>query len=906
MLVAISVGVFFEPTFGDGFPFATMIVAVMISGWYGGFGPGLVTALSGAVALIVLVLNPEGWLSVSDVESQAGLLAYLVVTVGMATVCGFMRRAVCRAEQRTAEVVRALEEKLLVERSLNRTATQLERSDAFHRLVTELTSDFTFRLALNGQDGKLDYVSPGFVSITGYTLEQVQERGGWQSILHPDDVSIAVRTLQLAIAGTPDRSELRIINRQSQTCWIRYLTQPQRSPTGEVTGLVGAAQHITEQRRLEVDRLQLLSELAEKSAFIEAVLGQVPVGIVVADAATGSLVTTNREAQRVTGIDYQTGLSIDEVYSSNSCHGYRADGSEYSSGHWPMQRALRGEVIHDEKVTLTSQHRGPLHLSFNAGPITDREGNVIAAVTVFHDESQRRLSEEQVRESQRFLRCSLDSLSSHIAVLDETGCILEVNEAWRRFGDENNFSYFAYGVGSNYLAPFESETLQCGDGPSIASGIRDVIAGKREMFEFEYPCHSPTEQRWFLLRVTRFKTPGPTRVVIAHENVTKLREAMDLLREADRRKDEFLATLAHELRNPLAPICNAVQILKLPQCDEHSRYKTLEMIERQASQLTRLVDDLLDVSRVMRGKIQLRRERVDLTSVLLQAVETSEPLIRSKQHTLDLECVDQDLHVYADPIRLLQILCNLITNAAKYTEPQGVIKVKACSEGNSVVIRIRDNGIGIHADQLHGIFDLFMQVDHATTRAQGGLGIGLTLVKNLVELHEGSVRVSSAGLGHGSEFTVRMPLAKPEESKADQPHGPASGETGRATSQGCRVLVVDDNRDAANSLALLLRSLGHNVFVAHCGQSALGMAADSRPDVVFLDIGMPAMDGYEVARRLRADPANEEICLAALTGWGQAEDRRRTAEAGFDYHIVKPPELSVLLNVIGEAQSIKR
>ncbi len=225
--------------------------------------------------------------------------------------------------------------------------------------------------------------------------------------------------------------------------------------------------------------------------------------------------------------------------------------------------------------------------------IIDRDGRLIAAVSVFHDETDRRNNEQQVVESQRFLRCSLDSLSSHIAVLDEQGNILEVNQAWRKFATDNNFSYDAFGVGANYLAPFENIEGPCGDGPKIAAGIRQVITGQAESFEYEYPCHSADEQRWFLMRVTRFSPPGPTRVVVAHENVTRLREALDMLREADRRKDEFLATLAHELRNPLAPIRNAVQILKMPQCDEASKRKTLDMVERQASQLTRLVDDLL-------------------------------------------------------------------------------------------------------------------------------------------------------------------------------------------------------------------------------------------------------------------------------------------------------------------------
>lgn len=911
--LALAVGIAFEPALGGSFPFATLIIAVMFAGWYGGLGPGLTVSLVGALGLMRFVLKWKNGFDL-DIESHAGFVLYLFVTIGISALAGGMRRARHRAEQRTAEVMRVLEEKLLAEQNLNRTARQLERSDAFHRLITDLTSDFTFRVDF-AHDGspQLDFVSPGFVSVTGLTLEQVQRRGGCASIVLADDLPIVSQTIAITRQGQSDRNELRILNHAGQICWFRYLTQPSYDAAGRIIGLVGAAEHITEHKRLEEVRAKLMTELAEKNAFIEAVLGQVPVGIIVADPATGQLVTSNREAHRITQIDFQPGMPISEILEEYALRGARVDGSSYEAGQWPLQRAIAGETIQDEKVTLSSGDDSPLMLSVNAGPIVDPDGRVIAAVSVFHDESARRQSEENVRESQRFLRCSLDALSSHIAVLDEKGDILEVNEAWRRFADENNFEYFRYGVGSNYLEPFETAAADpCGDGPAIARGIRQVMQGEREAFEYEYPCHSPQEQRWFLLRVTRFTGPGPTRVVVAHENVTKLRVALDALHDADRRKDEFLATLAHELRNPLAPIRNAIHILKMPSVDRPTVTQTVDMMERQASQLTRLVDDLMDVSRVMRGKIELRLKTVDLAEVIQQAVETATPLVSAKHHTLELDLEDRPLLVRGDAMRLSQVIGNLITNAAKYTEPDGRIEITSRSEDSTAIIRIRDNGIGIRPEQLTGIFDLFMQVDHATTRAQGGLGIGLTLVKNLVELHGGSVRAYSPGLQQGSEFVVRLPLlvqSAPADSKltgselADSESDAFASES--ASASKCRILVVDDNRDAANSLALLLRALGHAVDVAHSGPGGLSAAVTLKPQVVFLDIGMPEMDGYEVARRLRANPATADLCLAALTGWGQAEDRRRTAEAGFDHHIVKPPALPEITAVLREASEKK-
>jgi signal transduction histidine kinase/CheY-like chemotaxis protein len=379
------------------------------------------------------------------------------------------------------------------------------------------------------------------------------------------------------------------------------------------------------------------------------------------------------------------------------------------------------------------------------------------------------------------------------------------------------------------------------------------------------------------------------RAAVAVEN-TQLYQA---LREADRRKDEFLATLAHELRNPLAPIRNSLEILKMPRVDAQTAERSREMMERQVHHLVRLVDDLLDVSRVMRGKIELRKERVELATVVARAVEIVQPLMDAQGHRLSVSLPSESLLLDADPVRLTQVVGNLLTNAAKYTPPSGSIWLSAERSGGRAVLRIRDNGIGIRAEMLAHVFELFVQVEHAASRSHGGLGIGLTLVKNLVEMHNGTVEARSAGLGKGSEFVVRLPIVEPSmkqvhdgdsDQLAQQPFAPS----------GYRLLVVDDNQDAANSFGMLLRMRGHEVRIAYSGAAALELAKSYTPDVVFLDIGMPGMDGYEVARRMRQQPSLQEVVLAALTGWGQQEDRRRTAAAGFDCHFVKPPEPAAL------------
>ena len=393
------------------------------------------------------------------------------------------------------------------------------------------------------------------------------------------------------------------------------------------------------------------------------------------------------------------------------------------------------------------------------------------------------------------------------------------------------------------------------------------------------------------------------RAAVAIEN-TRLYEA---LREADRRKDEFLATLAHELRNPLAPIRNALEILRMPRVAADTVERARAMMERQVQHVVRLVDDLLDVSRVMGGKIELRREPVELAAAIARAVETVQPLIDVQRHELTINLSPDSMLLDADVVRLSQVVCNLLTNAAKYTDPGGHIWVEAHPEADEVILRVRDNGIGLEPQMRARIFDLFVQVDQTTTRSQGGLGIGLTLVKNLVEMHNGSIDALSPGLGQGAEFVVRLPrMQLGDQRGADgdtAPQKQAASTVGRV-----RVLVVDDNRDAAESFAMLLRVQGHEVRVAFSGPATLAIIKDYAPDIVFLDIGMPGMDGYEVAQRLRQVATAQPMVLVALTGWGQQEDRRRSADSGFDHHLVKPPEPQVvdeLLESIINARSAR-
>jgi signal transduction histidine kinase/CheY-like chemotaxis protein len=371
----------------------------------------------------------------------------------------------------------------------------------------------------------------------------------------------------------------------------------------------------------------------------------------------------------------------------------------------------------------------------------------------------------------------------------------------------------------------------------------------------------------------------------------ELRDTIEALAEADRRKDQFLAMLSHELRNPLAPILNAVHVMRLVGCEPEVRDRMRDVVEQQVRVMARLVDDLLDVSRITRGKIQLRKEPVNLTALVHRAVETARPALQARAHAFSVDVPAAPVPLLADPLRIEQVLVNILNNAAKYTDPGGAVALGLTIEGADAVVRVRDTGIGIDAQVLPHVFDLFTQADHSLDRAQGGLGIGLTLVRSLVQMHGGAVAVRSEGLGRGSEFVVRLPLAADVPA---EPPAPKTAATPRAASQGGRVLIIDDNVPSAESLALIVKLWGHDTRVAHSGPDALETAAAFQPDTVLLDIGMPGMDGYTVARRLRATPGLESATLIAMTGYGRDEDRRRSEAEGFAHHLVKPIDLERL------------
>jgi signal transduction histidine kinase len=378
-----------------------------------------------------------------------------------------------------------------------------------------------------------------------------------------------------------------------------------------------------------------------------------------------------------------------------------------------------------------------------------------------------------------------------------------------------------------------------------------------------------------------------------------LQQANEALKEADRHKDEFLAILAHELRNPLAPIRSAVQVMSRIDLEDDRLATSRDIIDRQVTHLSRLVDDLLDVSRITRGAIRLNKERLDLGTLIQRSIESVEPLICESRHELEVDCPDESISLEGDLTRLVQALSNILNNATKYMAPGGRIQLTALADESAVAIRVKDQGIGIDAESLPKLFSLFSRIRDTEDATRSGLGIGLALARQLVELHGGAVSVTSDGVNRGSEFTIRLPLATPGSVRYDASEGSAGQES---QIMPRRVLVADDNLDALNSLAMLIELAGHEVRKAADGREALALAEQWRPDLALLDIGMPMLDGYEVVRRIRAESWGASMQLVAVSGWGQAEDRRRAMEAGFDMHFVKPIGFDTLTDLLSQEQ----
>jgi PAS domain S-box-containing protein len=725
-------------------------------------------------------------------------------------------------------------------------------------------------------DGDTDFYNRSFLDYLGTTLHRVQGRS-WAQALHPDDVERSLRAWQDAYTtGGEYDIKYRIRRHDGQYRWHRCHATPMRDAQGRITRWFGTCTDIDEEKRAA-------EELARGEERLRLALEAGRMGTWDWDLRTGEVAWSDN-MEEVQGLP--------EGGFDGTVEGFRrlVHPDDRDRVEAAIARSIEERSAYEVEFRVVRPDGSVGWMLGKGNIIADEGGQPTRMLGIGMDITGRKLTEQAFLQSeQRFARF-MQHLPGLAWIKDPQGRYVYANDAaLRAFRTPRSE---LYGKTDGEVFPPETVTqFRENDRRALASGAGVQVI---ETLEHEDGVlhHS---------LVSKFPIPSPVGegVLVGGMaiDITDRIRTEEALKEADRLKGEFLATLAHELRNPLAPIRNALRLMKYP--DEHRNLEAERaMAERQVVHLARLVDDLMDVSRINQGRIELRKQALDLASVVERAVEAIQSSIEGRGHALSVSLPAEPVRLEADPTRLEQVIWNLLSNAAKYTEPGGQIRLSVRRDGGWMVLRVQDTGIGIEPEMLPRIFGIFVQADGRQDRSQGGLGIGLSLVKTLVEMHGGGVEAWSGGPGKGSEFVVRLPL--PAETSPDR-SSPDRGERSEAKAEPPRrrVLVVDDNVDAANSLARLLRRVyGQEVRVSHDGPGALGLAGEFRPEVVLLDIGMPGMDGYEVARRMRGRSDLDGARIIALTGWGQEADRLRSREAGFDHHLVKPVDPEILCRLL--------
>lgn len=733
--------------------------------------------------------------------------------------------------------------------------------------------------------------------------------------------------LARALAGESVEFEAEIPHKTGGSQYVRAAYSPEWAQ-GRVVGLVAAIINVTEHKRAQARERQLAADAATANAKYRAFFDQGPMfaGVMSLD---GTLLEANRLSLEACG------YTKDQVIGKKfwECPWWSQSRELMDKVRIGSARAAAGEMFRHELPYFVADGTERV-VDFVLQPITDEKERVIFLAPTGTDITDRKLADQKLRRGEERMRLLWEAaavllttddadtmlrqlfgrIASHLKLdayfnfmINESRTALKL-ASYLGISDETaqsigtvEFGQAVCGTAALHRRPLVGSFIQVSDDPVLqlakSMGMRacvcnPLVAGDQLLGTLTFASRTrdqfADDDLDFLQTICQY-------VTAAYDRMRLIRQ----LREADRRKDEFLAILAHELRNPLAPLRNGLQIIRLAEHDEEAVEQARLMMDRQLRQMVHLVDDLLDLSRISRGKIQLRKERIELGKIVQQAVETSRPLLDQGNHELTITVPSTPTYVDADITRLAQVFSNLLNNAAKYTERGGQIRLTVERTEADVVLTVKDNGIGIPAHLLPNVFEMFTQIDGNLERSQGGLGIGLSIVKRLVEMHGGAVEAKSEGHGMGSEFIVRLPLA-PSVLPTRSDDGAAPRSTNR-----CRILVADDNRDAAMSLAMMLKLMGNEAQAAHDGLEAVDVAAKFRPDLVLLDIGMPRLNGYDTARQIRQQSWGKEMVLVALTGWGQEEDRRKSHEAGFDFHLVKPVEFAALNNLLAKLRSDK-
>jgi PAS domain S-box-containing protein len=716
-------------------------------------------------------------------------------------------------------------------------------------------------IAITDYDGNFEQCNAAYASLLGYTQEELQSRNV-RSVLHPEDRDANVAQIERLRRGELPSFEVenRYLAKDGTPVWVRKFVSVLRDDAGNPVHLIALVTSVQERRRA-------LEALRESEARLRLFIENAPAAIAMFDremryvGASRMWMTEYRLTQDVLGRShYDVFPEIPERWKE--IH----------------RRAMAGESLESDGDCFERADGTTQWLEWKVLPWFDHAGEIGGIMIASKDVTDRRRGEEALRASEERLRSVLDAMFVFVGMLAPDGTLTEINREPVQIAGVARDDV----VGKKFW-----DCVWWRHDPAARARLEAAFARavRGEAVRYDETIGTAGDGRAVidLMLQAVFDDRGLRFVIACAVDVTDRNRSAQAVRDSDRRKDEFLAVLAHELRNPLAPLRTGLDLMK-GSVDESVRSRALEVMDRQLGHMVRLVDDLLDVSRISRGKVELKRAPVSVASIVEHALDLTRPLLEAGEHTLGVRLPDEPAFVHGDLTRLSQAVGNLLNNAARYTPKGGAIDVIASIERGEAVIRVVDNGIGIPADALPEVFELFVQVDRDGGPRHGGLGIGLSLVRRLVEMHGGSVGVESEGAGKGSMFTVRLPLTTgPNQTDAQREARAGARAAGRT-----RVLVVDDNDDAAGMLSMMLTLAGHETRTAHDGEAALAVARDFGPDVVFLDIGLPTMDGYEVARRLRAAPSHAKTLLVALTGWAAPEDRRRTKEAGFDVHLAKP------------------
>ena len=723
----------------------------------------------------------------------------------------------------------------------------------------------------NNAQGQMEGEQPEWGNFTGQDRDSYQGYG-WTRAVHPDDVQPTLEAWNEAVAGKKAfvfEHRVRRKDGQWRLCSIRAV--PVLDDRGEVSEWVGVHTDITEQKRTQ-------EALRTNEERLRLFIQHAPAGIAQFDREMRYLAASRRWLE-------DNGLTGEVIGRSH----YDLFPEAPEAWEEVRRRALAGETLRSEGDRFDRADGSVQWVKWEALPWRDATGGIGGIIIASEDISERKNAEVRVRESEERFRVVADAAPVLIWLSGTDKLCYWFNKPWLAFTGRS----MDQEVGNGWAEGVHPDDLD----HCLQTYVSAFDA--RTPFSMEYRLRRHDgEFRWLIDNgVPRYGVGGKFEGYIGScLDVTDYKSAQASLQDADRRKDEFLATLAHELRNPLAPIGNGLEVIRMAGADgavERAR----SMMTRQLVHLVRLVDDLVDVSRVTSGKLELRRERLELRSVIDAAVETSRPIIDQAGHDLVVVVPDEPVFVDGDHIRLSQVVSNLLNNSAKYTHRGGHIRLTVGHEGETAVVTVKDDGIGIPAAMLDRVFEMFIQVDRSLEKTTGGLGIGLSLGKRLVEMHGGTIEARSEGEGRGSEFVVRLPSVAPVSSAA-----PRRKEV--VTPNPRRILVVDDNADAADLLGELLEMLGNEVRTAYDGEAGVQAAGEFHPEVVFCDIGMPKVNGYEAARRIREQPWGRATVMVALTGWGQEDDRKKSADAGFDFHLVKPVELTALTKLLaGLAQT---